>query len=52
MYTILMKNIELKNEFEFQLLQYILLTSKDKSIHHIFERLSSFMKMFQTIKNV
>jgi len=46
-----MKTIQLNNEFEYMLIQYILETSTDKSIHNILRRLNTLKKMFLQIRD-
>ena len=40
-----MKKIQLRDEIEYMLIQYVLETSKDKSINHILNRLIALKKM-------
>lgn len=40
-----MKKIQLRDEIEYMLIQYVLETSKDKSINHILNRLVALKKM-------
>lgn len=46
-----MKTIQLKNEFEYLVIQYIMETSNDKSIDYISKRLNSLKKVFLKINS-
>jgi len=46
-----MKTVQLNNEFEYLIIQYILETSTDKSIHNILSRLNRLKKMFLQIRD-
>ena len=40
-----METIQLNNEFEYLLIQYILKTTNNKNVFYIYERLNSIKKM-------